>query len=290
MEEKKSIYGLIGYPLGHSLSPIMHNTAFAELRVDAEYRIFPLKEDELQDFFMELRETTSPIFGLNVTVPYKEKVIPFLDTLSPFAQKVKAVNTIVISEDRKLTGFNTDGPGFLTHLAEIGFNPERKRVSVLGAGGAARAILSVLCLIPERPESIKVFDIDIEKADFLVRDLGQRFDVSNVNIVNSIDDLNIELADLLVNATPLGLRESDPCIVSEELLHSNLFVYDLIYNPSETKLLQLAKQKEAKVSNGLGMLFYQGVLAFQHWANTELDDVVKTKMRESLTERLNDAS
>lgn len=286
MEDQKSTYGLIGYPLSHSLSPVMHNTAFKELNVDAEYKLFSLKEEELKGFFADLKEKASPIFGLNVTVPYKEAVIPFLDTLSPFAEKIRAVNTIVISDDRRLIGHNTDGPGFLAHLAELRVSTTDKRIAIVGAGGAARAIVSVLCLVPERPESVLIYDIDQARANYLISDLGNRFDVSIVQAVNSIDDLNVELADLLINATPLGMKKDDPCVVDEGLLHANLFVYDVIYNPKETKLLKLAKQRGAKTSNGLGMLYYQGVLAFQHWADIELDNKIKHKIRDNLNKAL----
>jgi len=103
-----------------------------------------------------------------------------------------------------------------------------------------------------------------------------------VDSVNSVDDLNIELADLLINTTSLGMNPEDTCLVDESLLHSNLLVYDVVYTPSETPLLKMAKNKGALIANGLGMLYYQGVLAFQHWAETQLDDNVKNKMRESL--------
>lgn len=285
-DENKPIYGLVGYPLEHSLSPLMHNTAFKELKVDAVYKLFSLKEEELKGFFSDLKKKDSPIFGVNVTYPYKEKVLAHLDTLSPFAEKVQAVNTIVITKKRWLTGFNTDGPGFLTHLMEMGIHPEEKRVSILGAGGAARAIVSVLSILPEKPLSIRIYDIDKKKTSGLIDDLGKRMDVSIVKKAESIDDLNIELADILINTTPVGMKESDPCLVSPDLLHSKLFVYDVIYNPKETKLLKLAKAKGAKVSNGLGMLFYQGVLAFQHWADIHLAESVKKKMKESLVKGL----
>jgi shikimate dehydrogenase len=274
----KAIYGLIGYPLGHSLSPIIHNTAFNELKVDAEYILIPTKKDELEAFFKDLRRPDNPIFGLNVTIPYKEDVIPLLDKLDPFAAKVGAVNTIVISNDRQLTGHNTDGPGFLAHLTDIGFNPGGKRISIIGAGGAARALLAVFSLITDRPESILIYDIDQPKAQNLLADLGKRLDTHHIKVVKSLDDLNIELADLLVNATPIGLKAEDPSLVTEEHLHPHLTVYDLIYNPSETPLLKTAKKRGAKTVNGLRMLFYQGVLAFQHWADAQISEKVKRRM------------
>lgn len=286
MEQSISTYGLIGFPLGHSLSPVMHNTAFKALDLDATYKLLPLQEDHLDHFFKELKKEGSPIFGLNVTVPYKESVISYLDTLSPYAKKVKAVNTIVIGKDRKLTGFNTDGPGFLAHLAELGVKTKDKNVVLLGAGGAARAVLSTLCMIPERPQSIKIFDIEHEKAKKLVVDLSEGLDLSIVEVAQSIDDLNVASADLLINATPIGLKESDHALIEEELLHSNMFVYDLVYNPAETKLLKMAAARGAKTSNGLGMLFYQGVLAFQHWAEVQLPDEIKEKMRQALGDGL----
>ncbi len=282
-DDDKAIYGLIGYPLGHSLSPLMHNAAFAELGVDAVYKLFPLKEEELADFFLDLRQVDSSIFGLNVTIPYKEKVIPYLDSLSPYALKIQAVNTIVIKENRSLIGLNTDGPGFLTHLKELDFATDKKRIVLLGGGGAARAVLAVLCLLPERPQWIHLFDQDVQKAKYLVKDLEKNgIDVSLVMVVDRIEDLKIEVADFLINATPVGMKPADPCLVTEEQIQPGMCVYDLIYNPAETKLLKLARNRGARVANGLGMLFYQGVLAFQHWADVELDDEVKGKMRAAL--------
>lgn len=284
MHEHKSIYGIIGDPVAHSLSPLMHNAAFNELGVDAVYKLFPLKEDELDGFFEDLRDQDSPIFGLNVTVPYKGVVLKYLDSLTPFAQKVGAVNTIVITEERKLIGYNTDAPGFMAHLMELQFDTTNKRIAILGSGGSARAILATLCTIPERPQLIKIYNRTLSRIDELINDLGERIDLSIVESVMSVDDLNIELADMLINTTSLGLKKDDLCLVDEGLLHGNMLVYDLIYNPPETLLLEVARQKGAKTSNGLGMLYYQGILAFQHWANVQLDEDIKIKMRESLEE------
>jgi len=281
---KKTLFGIIGYPVEHSLSPLMHNKAFEELGVDASYQLFPVKEDELDDFFRELRDKENPIFGLNVTVPYKERVLDYLDKLAPFAQKVGAVNTIMITEDRKLIGYNTDAPGFLAHLGELNFNTTNKRIALLGSGGSARAILATLCMIRERPQSIKIYNRTPSRADELIDDLGERIDLSIVESVISVDDLNIELADLVINATSLGLNKDDASLIDMELFHSNMLVYDLIYNPMETVLLKMAHKAGAQISNGLGMLYYQGVLAFQHWVNIQLDDDVKIKMRKCLEE------
>lgn len=282
MDEPLAEYGIIGNPLKHSLSPVMHNKAFELLDVPAVYKLFPLQENELSDFFSDLKKKDSPIFGLNVTVPYKEIVLQYLDSLSPFAQKAGAVNTIVIDDKRSLIGHNTDGPGFLAHLAELQFNSENKSISIIGAGGSARAIISALCTIPERPKLIRIYNRTTLRVDNLINDLKQRINVENVVDVMSIEDLNIHEADLLINTTSVGLQADDPCLVEEDLLHSDLLVYDLIYNPAETSLLKAAKEKGARVANGLGMLYYQGILAFEHWAEMQIDEQIKIQMREVL--------
>lgn len=288
MPTQQAVYGIIGYPVKHSLSPLMHNTAFKELKANATYKLFALQEDELYDFFDKLKEKSSQIFGLNVTIPYKEKVIKYLDSITPLAEKIRAVNTIVINYERKLIGFNTDAPGFMAHMAELGFNFKDKRIAILGSGGSARAIVATLCLIPERPHSIRIYNRTSSRTQELLKDIGSRIDVSIVDVVENIEDLNIELSDLLINTTSVGMKETDPCLVDEELLHPDMLVYDLIYNPKETLLLKLAKERGAQAANGLGMLYYQGILAFQHWANAQLDDKVKSKMRKALEKGLTD--
>ncbi len=282
MDAQSAVYGIIGYPVAHSLSPLMHNAAFAELGVDAVYKLFPLKEDELDEFFVQLYKSSSPIFGLNVTVPYKERVIRYLANITPLVQKIMAVNTIVITKDRKLIGYNTDAPGFLSHLVELGFNTRDKKIAIMGAGGSTRAILAVLCMIPERPDSIKIYNRTPERLEVLLEDLSARIDTSIVQPVASIDDLDIPEADLLINTTSVGLKQDDPSLVDADLIHPKLLVYDLVYSPLVTPLLKMAKARGARTSNGLGMLYYQGVLAFQRWANVLLDDDVKFKMRQAL--------
>ena len=284
MNERKSLYGIVGYPVEHSLSPLMHNAAFKELGVDASYGLFSLEEQALDGFFQKLRADDSEIFGLNVTVPYKETVIKYMDRLSPFAEKVGAVNTIVIDEKRKLTGYNTDAPGFLSHLAEIGFKTEEKKVAIIGAGGVSRAMIAALCLIKERPASIRIYDAVKNKAENLMDDLKRRIDVSIVKAAQSIDDLNIEIADFAINATPVGMKKNDPGLIDPQMFHPGMYVYDVIYRPAETTFLKEAKARGAQTANGLAMLYYQGVLAFQHWAGIELSDDVKRIMRRCLEE------
>lgn len=285
MSDQITTYGIIGFPLGHTLSPVMHNTAFRELKADAIYQAMPLKEEELDAFFEELRDPDCPIFGLNVTVPYKEKVLEYLDVLNPLAEKIGAVNTIVIDQKRTLIGYNTDAPGFLSHLQELKVETKGSRVAILGAGGSCRAILSTMAMVPERPEIIRVFNRTPERTRDLVGDLSQRFDTSIVLPVDNLEELEIEHSDLLINTTSVGLKASDPSLVPEDILHPDVFVYDLIYNPWETRLLRDARLAGARTSNGLGMLYYQGVLALQHWAEMEIPEPVKKKMRKALEEQ-----
>ncbi len=255
------IYGLIGYPVGHSISPLMHNAAFSYLNINAQYKLFPLKEEEIKGFLASLKQNN--IFGLNVTVPYKEKVIPFLAAVSQEAGLIGAVNTIKVS-DNKLEGFNTDGAGFLRHLNEdLKFNPRGKAIAIIGAGGASRAVSVFLC--NNAPETLLIYDVDRDKLSLLVNYLKEKFKNISINAVDSVAALKIEKSDLLVNASPIGMKETDPCLVDGKFIHKDLLVYDLIYNPAETKLLKLAKEKGARVSNGLGMLLYQGMLAFGIW-------------------------
>lgn len=277
-----AIYGIIGNPVAHSLSPVMQNAAFKALGVNAVYKLFPLVDDgELRLFMEDIKEKANPIFGLNVTVPYKEKVLPYLDSLDPLARKTGAVNTLVIDHQRKIRGFNTDGPGFLAHLGELQFDPCDKSIIVLGAGGAARAIIGVLCLMgPQGPKSIRVFNRTRARVQTLIEEIQKEIDTDIIKGLERIEDLTS--VDMLINTTRVGMQADDGLLFNPDLMHQGMLVYDVIYNPVETKLLQEAKQHSAATANGLGMLFYQGVLALSHWANVEPNQRVKKIMREAL--------
>lgn len=271
------IFGLIGNPVEHSLSCLMHNAAFKALKINAEYKLFRLETKELEHFLFNLNNNN--IFGLNVTVPYKEKVMPLLDSVSQEAKLIGAVNTIKVSENN-LEGFNTDGEGFIKDLKEgLGFNPAGKSISILGAGGAAKAVS--VYLSKEAPKTISIFDIDKQKKETLVSNLKSNFENVDFRSVDSIESLKINDCDLLVNATPVGLQDEDPCLIDEKFINENTLVYDLIYNPKQTKLLKIAEEKGARTACGLGMLLYQGALSFKIWTQKEAPVRV---MRQALEE------
>ena len=273
MTHPPKIYGLIGHPVSHSLSPLMHNAAFSHLKINAEYKLFPLKEQELEAFLTGL--SGNNIFGLNVTVPYKEKVLSYLDNISYEAKLIAAVNTIKVVSG-KLEGFNTDGSGFLKHLTEdLGFNPEGRKIAVIGAGGASRAV--TVYLSKAISKAISIYDVDKGRLSALVSYLKANFKQTEIRAALSIKELDIDSCDLLINATPIGMKDSDPCLVDVQAIRKGMLVYDLIYNPRETKLLGLARDKGARLSNGLGMLLYQGMIAFEIWTGKKAPKEIMRK-------------
>ncbi|MFA5271624.1 MAG: shikimate dehydrogenase [Candidatus Omnitrophota bacterium] len=280
MSKSPTIYGLIGFPVKHSLSPAMYNAAFKYLNINAEYKLFELRSEEVGKFIASLEEQN--ISGLNVTIPYKEKVLDFveIDSKSFYLRQIKAVNTIVVKEGIR-RGFNTDIPGFGRDLVEKSGNPENKKAAILGAGGASRAVAYVLA--NDKVKDIAIYDIDKSKSQNIVDLIKSLFPDFPISAVDKIEELKIHDKELLINATPIGMRDTDPCLIAEEMLHKNLFVYDLIYNPAETKLLALAKRIGAKTSNGLGMLLYQGALSFEHFTGQSAPvDIMRKALMEGL--------
>ena len=275
-------YGLIGYPVKHSYSAVMHNAAFEALGIDARYELFEIEPGQLPEKFKGLLEQN--VCGFNVTIPHKEKIMDSLDQIDEEAVSIGAVNTIKVSEAKITKGFNTDGAGFITHLRDVvGFNPQGKKISVLGAGGAAKAL--AIQLAKNRAKSISLFDKDSGKAKNLADKLKKNFSECEIYMACEANDLLKLHPELLINATPVGMHKEDRLVFDTELFHSKLVVYDLIYNPAETPLLQEAKRKGcAGVFNGLGMLLYQGVLAFKIWLDIEAPvEVMEKALREVLT-------
>ncbi|MCF7870134.1 MAG: shikimate dehydrogenase [Candidatus Omnitrophica bacterium] len=278
--------GLLGYPVEHSLSPKMHNASFKKLNLSYHYSLYAVELKSLDSFIKFLAKYN--IKGLNVTVPYKEKILPYIEEKSEAVKKIGAANTLVI-RDFKIKGFNTDFLGFSKHLKEL-IDPYKLKVALLGAGGAAKAV--VYSLLKDKVKAISIFDIDRKKAEDLVKKAKEwavGLEINpEINQVETIEALDISKKGLLINATPVGLKQSDLLIVPENLLHRGLAVYDLIYNPAETKLLAAAKGKGLKFSNGLGMLIYQGAESFLHFTGVKLKvSDVAAIMKEALAEEVN---
>jgi shikimate dehydrogenase len=258
--------GLIGYPLGHSLSPKIHTAALNACGLQGDYSLFAIHPDDAQGLKDLLRRVRSgEIAGLNVTIPHKQNVIPLLDELTGTANAIGAVNTIYFREN-KLVGDNTDAPSFLSDLKKYIGNQKsgiRRSALVLGAGGSARAV--VYALINDN-WNVTIAARRIEQAQQLV----DSFSNCELQIIDySSFILHPSSFDLLVNTTPIGMtpnteRSSLPENIS---LQSNTFIYDLVYNPRETKLVKDARAQGLSAATGLGMLIEQAALAFQIWTS-----------------------
>jgi shikimate dehydrogenase len=282
MSLNKAVYGLVGYPLKHSLSPAMHNAAFKELGIDAEYKLFEIELDGLKDFLIN----RSDVLGFNVTVPYKVKAKDILtknfsskEDLSEAEIAVSitsAVNTV--KREPKLKLYNTDVSGFSKSLVEdLGFDKRGKNVLVLGVGGAGRAVIAGLSQENNSASKIYISELNRDTINNVKEHLSnidrlkgkfefiEEPDISNV----------IEECHLLVNATAVGMRDNDGSAIDLNLLHKGLSVYDVVYN-RETALVKEARSLGLPTSDGLGMLLYQGVAAFEIFTDIEAPlDVMK---------------
>lgn len=264
IDGKTKITGLFGYPVGHTLSPAMHNAAFDHLGLNYRYLPFLVHPEDLAAAVSAVRALG--MAGVNVTVPHKEAVIPYLDSVHEEASFIGAVNTVVY-RDGSLAGHNTDGRGFMKSLEEHSINLRGKRVLIVGAGGAARAIGYYLSA---ETGTLCLFDTNREKKERLAADLSQ----VRQNVI-TLDDLReLRDFDMIINATPLGLGKDDPLPVDAASLTSSQIICDLIYK--ETRLLREASRRGCRHFDGLGMLLWQGVLAFELWTGiTPPVDVMK---------------
>lgn len=253
------IMGLIGYPLSHSLSPLMHNQALSYLNFDGIY--LPLPTPDLEIAIYAVRSFGWR--GVNVTIPYKERVLPLLDRLTPEAEECGAVN-LVINERGLLVGYNTDGEGFLDSLGAAGFAVAGRRCTILGAGGAARAI--ALALARGGADSITIVNRTPARSEGIAGQIGKKY-VLPVKLCTwqEADRSVWRGTELLINTTPLGMYpdmdEMPP--VDLESLPWDCLVADIVYNPVQTKLLKEAKRRGLNIVTGTGMLVYQGARSFE---------------------------
>ncbi|ENZ5567284.1 shikimate dehydrogenase [Enterococcus hirae] len=270
---KTKLTGFFAKPASHSLSPLMHNLAFSHWGIDAVYLAFEVDQTNLRQAVESIR--TLDMLGVNVSMPNKTAVLAYLDQLSPEAELIGAVNTIVHQEQR-LIGYNTDGMGFVRSVNETGHPIKNQKIVVLGAGGAAKAIVVQMAL--EGAQEITIYKrlnaTFLQLKEYFVK-VSEKTGCP-IRLHDYADEsqlaLDLSQANLLINATDIGMgsKKDQLPIADVKLLHSQLAVFDLIYSPSETRLIQEAKKMGIKAYNGLGMLIHQGAIAFELWTHREM--------------------
>ncbi|SFB32604.1 shikimate dehydrogenase [Acetitomaculum ruminis DSM 5522] len=270
---KTKLMGLLGSPVSHSISPAMHNKAFEILDLDYAYLAFDIGVDDLENAVEAMKLLR--VRGFNLTMPNKNLVCKYVDKLSPLSRIIGACNTVT-NDDGILTGTTTDGAGYMKAAKDAGFDLTGKKMTLLGAGGAALAILAQAAF--DGLSEISVFNIRdafFEKAEKIVADLNNETKCK-VNLYDLEDEnvLNREITDsyILTNATSVGMApNTDNCIIKDDsIFNSELIVSDVIYNPKETKLLKMAKNKGCRTFNGMYMLLYQGAESFKIWTGEEM--------------------
>ncbi len=265
--------GLLGSPVSHSISPMMHNEAFRQLDLDYVYLAFDVKEEQLQTVTDGLRSMN--VRGFNLTMPHKNAMCKLCDELSPAAQIIGAVNTVV-NDNGKFIGYTTDGIGYMRALQENGCNIIGKKMTILGAGGAATSIFVQAAL--DGVSEISIFSRRSpfwNRTENIIRDLTKRtnckinlYDYENPAILKR----EISKSAILTNATSVGMApNTENSLISDKaFFHKDLIVSDVIYNPRKTKLLKLAEEAGCKTQNGLHMLLYQGAEAFKLWTGKDM--------------------
>jgi len=262
ISRRTQVFCLIGDPVEHSLSPTMHNAAFKHLNLNAVYVAFKVKREELENAIRGIRGLG--IRGINVTMPHKSAIINYLDEVDQTVKLVGAVNTL-LNDNGKLIGFNTDGIGALRALKENQTDPEGKRILLLGAGGAARAIAFQLAQVAGE---LRILNRNGEKARQLANLL--RKELSRNIVGDQLSPMLIEKwlkdTDILVNCTSVGMHpNADQTLVKRKWLRDELTVMDIVYDPIETRLIRDSKDAGAKVIHGTEMLLFQGAASFEIW-------------------------
>ncbi|EGV15559.1 shikimate dehydrogenase [Streptococcus infantis X] len=259
---------VVANPIKHSISPFIHNSAFEATNTNGVYLAWEVDATELAETVANIRRYQ--MYGINLSMPYKEQVIPYLDQLSEEACLIGAVNTVV-NREGTLIGYNTDGKGFFKSLPS--FKISRKRLVLLGAGGAAKAILAQAILDGVSQISVFVRSSSMEKTrpylEKIQNATGFRVDLFALEDVQDLQD-SITQADLLVNATSVGMDGTSQPIPTSIVLPEKLMVADVIYQPFETPFLKWARNQGNQSINGLGMLLYQAAEAFEFWTGKEM--------------------
>jgi len=280
MSDTRQVYGLLGYPVEHSASPGMHNSAFDHLGIDAEYVLFSVHPDRLHAEIDRLRSDSS-IKGFNVTIPHKRNVMQFLDDIDESAKLMGAVNTVK-NDSGRLVGYNTDGYGFVRAInMEFGFKLGGKSVFIAGAGGAGGAVAKKCSY--EGVKQIGIFDIDNKRAQALVDDLKNVLTVLNLSSDREKTEEYLKNADIAVNATPIGMKDETFLPFDTAQLSKKAVVYDLVYNIPVTNLVKQCRDRGLKAYTGLSMLPYQGEAAFEIWTGkTAPHEIMQTALKKAV--------
>lgn len=270
---KTDVYGIIGYPVKHSKSPIFQNAAFSFYNLDAVYVPFEVRPGELEKAIDSLRVLN--IKGINITIPHKEEATRYLNELSEEVKFIGATNTVK-NIDGYLIGYNTDAYGFITGLKEVEDNLNNKRILVIGAGGASRAV--IYSLIKEGIKDIVIANRTIERAKKIVEDfriLNRFIDEIILLIPQNEIGRYLEDFDIIVNTTPIGLKEDDPWLFDYSKLEEKHTVVDIVY--MKTPLIEFAIKKNCKWQDGYPMLIYQGAKSFEIWTGKKapIDEMKK---------------
>lgn len=258
-------FGLVGHPVGHSLSPAMHNASFKKLGLDYDYVLFDVEKNDLKKFIENAKKRE--MVGVNVTIPHKVEVIKYVDKLSREAELVGAVNTIKFGKET--VGYNTDGIGCVKALEEAGVKVKDRTILLIGAGGAARSIIfqctleGATVLISNRKAERRMA-VDLSRE--VKKKLGKTCEV--VDLEEDSLSKALKEADIMIHATPVGMHpNTEESIISADIIPTDVTVMDIVYNPMETKLLREAKAKGCKTVSGVGMLVHQGAESERIWLN-----------------------
>mgnify|MGYP000918506499 FL=1 len=259
---------VVAKPIKHSISPFIHNTAFEKTAVNGVYLAWEIEAEDLEATVANIRRYD--MFGINLSMPYKQEVIQYLDELDPSARLIGAVNTVV-NENGTLIGYNTDGKGFFKSLPS--FAIQGKKITILGAGGAATAIIAQAAL--DQAEEIFVFtrqsshDKTVSKMAAISRQTKSRIQVLNLEDLATLQE-KINQSDLLINGTSVGMDGESLPLVESIQLPAKILVADVIYKPFETPFLKWARSQKVEAVNGLGMLLYQAAEAFELWTGQSM--------------------
>lgn len=269
-------FAVLGHPIGHSLSPVMHNASIEKLGLDAIYLAFDVPPEQLMEVLPSMQKMG--FRGVNLTVPLKEVAFRGIDDLAESAKVAGAVNTVEFKEDGSMRGHSTDGIGFLTDIDEsFGRSVDGMKVFILGTGGAGRTV-AITCA-QGGCGSLTLSDIDSARSEAVKAEISELAPDCIVEVCGPGDTHASSAADLIVQATPIGMKPDDAPLLKADAFKSGQLVYDLVYMYPETGLMKEAGSAGAKCANGLGMLLHQGAASFKIWTGTDPD---VSAMREAL--------